>query len=114
MQPDMICTHAWNGRSRRAARPPLRRGPSSKKPAGAVRPPAPHGRLSSSGRRCRFCGPSAPSTNGKRAKKSSLLGLRQAAGDEHDARGSSRLSRAAVPRCPARRSSALFRTVQVL
>ena len=42
---------------------------------------------SSSGRRCRFCGPRAPSTKGKRAEEVVLLGLRQAAGDEDDAAG---------------------------
>ena len=70
MQPLMTCTQAWNGRSRRAARSPLKCGAVVEEAGGRCRRPAPPPPRSSSGRRCRFCGPSAPSTKGKRAKKS--------------------------------------------
>ena len=113
VQPLMTCIQAWNGRSRRAARLPLKCGPSSKKPAG----PASAGSTaacSSSGSRCRFCGPSAPSTNGKRAKKPACSACGRQPVTSTTRAGSSRLSLAAVPRWPARRSSALLRTVHVL
>ncbi len=113
VQPLITCTQAWNGRSRRAVRLPLKCGPSSKKPVG----PSPAGSTatcSSSGSRCRFCGPSAPSTKGKRAKKSACSACGRQPVTRTTRAGSWRLSLAAVPRCPARRSSALLRTVHVL
>ncbi len=83
VQPLMICTHAWYGRSRRAARSPLMAGPSSKKPAG----PAGrlHGRLEQLGQAVEVLRPQGAVHEGEAREERRLLRLRQAAGHEHDA-----------------------------
>ena len=74
---------------------PLRRGPSSKKPGGRCGCAGSAAASSSSGRRCRFCGPSAPSTYGKRLKKSCCSACGRQPVTSTMRSGSSRLRRAA-------------------
>ena len=108
LQPTEICTQAWNSRARLPGRWPVK--PSNSKKPCAVS----ESEVRNSASLGTWPGPNATSTNGKRAKTSSLTDCAQQPPTPMIRDGSSRLRRLAWPRWARNFVSAFSRIEQVL